>query len=68
MDDNNRMKGDIVELQNNERIQIEFEKLEKLVSGCVLVCTILNTLTVNRKRALEVFVLFATTYLCEASF
>lgn len=46
MDDNDMMKDDLVELQTNDRIPMEFEKN---ATGYVLVCTIQNIPTVSRE-------------------
>ncbi|XP_068201816.1 protein FAM200C-like [Palaemon carinicauda] len=64
MDDNDIMKDDLVELQTNDRIRMEFEKMQLDMFWCAQ----LQAFPQLARRALEVLVPFATTYLCEAGF
>ena len=64
MDDNDMMKDDLVELQTNDRIRMEFETMQLDMFWCAQ----LQTFPQLAGRALEVLVPFATTHLCEAGF
>ncbi|XP_068239754.1 protein FAM200C-like [Palaemon carinicauda] len=64
MDDNDIMKDDLVELQTNDRIRMEFEKIQLDMFWCAQ----LQAFPQLSRRALEVLVPFTTTYLCEAGF
>ncbi|XP_068214547.1 protein FAM200C-like [Palaemon carinicauda] len=64
MDDNDIMKEDLVELQTNDRIRMESEKIQLDMFWCAQ----LQAFPQLARRALEVLVPFATTYLCEAGF
>ena len=64
MDDCGIMNGDIVGLQANDRIRMEMESMQLDMFWCAQ----LKTFPQLAKRALEVLVPFATTYLCEAGF
>ncbi|XP_068219262.1 protein FAM200C-like [Palaemon carinicauda] len=64
MDDNDIMKDDLVELQTNDIIRMEFEKMQLDMFWCAQ----LQAFPQLARRALEVLVPFTTTYLCEAGF
>lgn len=64
MDDNDMMKDDLVELQTNDRIPMEFEKMQLDMFWCAQ----FKTFPQLAGRALEVLVPFSTTYLCEGGF
>ncbi|KAK3862332.1 hypothetical protein Pcinc_031801 [Petrolisthes cinctipes] len=64
MDDSDIMKDDLVELQANDRIRMEFESMQLDMFWCEQ----LKLFPQLAERALEVLVPFATTYLCEAGF
>lgn len=58
MDDNDMMKDDLVELQTNDRIPMEFEKMQLAMFWCAQ----FKTFPQLAGRALEVLVPFSTTY------
>jgi zinc finger BED domain-containing protein 5/7/8/9 len=64
MDDAILMKDDFIELQTNNRIQMEFSKMKLEDFWCAQ----LEPFPQLARRALQILVPFATTYLCEVGF
>ena len=64
MDDNDQMKDDLIEMKASSKIKMEFDSTQLDAFWCAQ----LNTFLQLAKKALEILVPFATTYLCETGF
>ena len=64
MDDNNKMKEELVEMKANKITKMEFDSTKLDTFWCAQ----LNTFPLLAKKVSEILVPFATTYLCEIGF
>jgi len=64
MDDNDQMKDDLIKMKASSKIKMEFDSMQLDAFWCAQ----LNTFPQLAKKALEILVPFATTYLCETEF